>query len=190
MKSSNWGVTLRKYARFLHRDLSYFLAGIIIIYAVSGIALNHRSSFNPDYSIEVIEQQLDQPLPAQTEITKADVVKILAQFDADGNYTKHYFPQTGIMKVFLKGGSNLMVDLNDNHLVYEKLTRRPLLSAFTRLHYNPGRWWTYFSDFFAVGLLIITFSGIVMIKGKKGLWGRGGIELLLGILIPILFLFG
>ena len=151
--------------------------------------MNHRNTFNPDYSVEVIHQSLSKPLPPQGKLTKADVVELLAEFDADGNYTKHYFPQPGIMKVFLKGGSNMMVDLNRQTLVYEKLTRRPLLSAFTLLHYNPGRWWTYFSDFFAVGLLIITFSGLIMIKGKKGLWGRGGIELLLGILIPILFFF-
>ena len=28
-----------------------------------------------------------------------------------------------------------------------------------------------------------------MLKGKKGLWGRGGIELAIGILIPLLFIF-
>jgi hypothetical protein len=28
-----------------------------------------------------------------------------------------------------------------------------------------------------------------MVKGSKGLWGRGGIELLLGIALPILLLF-
>ena len=182
-------MTLRKYARFLHRDLSYFLAGIIIIYAVSGIALNHRNTFNPDYSVDRIEQTLTHPLPAQADLKKADVLQLLAEFEEEGNYTKHYFPEAGVMKVFLKGGSNMMVDLNNQKLVYEKLTRRPLLSAFTRLHYNPGQWWTYFSDFFAIGLLVITFSGLIMIKGKKGLWGRGGIELLLGILIPILFFF-
>ena len=187
MKSNNWGITLRKYARFLHRDLSYFLAGIIIIYAVSGIAMNHRNTFNAHYSVEKIEQKLSEPLPAQADMTKRDVVKLLAQFEEDGNYTKHYFPQPGVMKVFLKGGSSMVVDLSHQHLVYEKLTQRPLLSAFTRLHYNPGRWWTYFSDFFAIGLLLITFSGLIMIKGKKGLWGRGGVELLIGILIPILF---
>ena len=180
-------MTLRKYARFLHRDLSYFLAGIIIIYAVSGIALNHRNSFNPDYSVEVLETTLEQPLPIKEKIAKSDVLQLLKGIDDEAIYTKHYFPQAETMKVFLKGGSSLMVDLEHQQVVYEKLTRRPLLSAFTRLHYNPGRWWTYFSDFFAVGLLIITFSGIIMIKGKKGLWGRGGIELLLGILVPILF---
>ncbi|MZI58189.1 peptidase, partial [Enterococcus durans] len=45
-----------------------------------------------------------------------------------------------------------------------------------------------FADAFAVSLIVITVSGMVMIKGPKGLWGRGGIELVGGILIPILFL--
>lgn len=93
------------------------------------------------------------------------------------------------MKVFLKGGSSLVVELSTRHAVYEKLTRRPLLSALTKLHYNPGSWWTHFADLFAAGLIIITVSGIIMIKGPKGLWGRGGIELAAGIIIPLLFLF-
>ena len=92
-------------------------------------------------------------------------------------------------KVFLKGGSSLVVELSTQHAVYEKLTRRPLLSALTKLHYNPGSWWTHFADLFAAGLIIITVSGIIMIKGPKGLWGRGGIELAAGIIIPLLFLF-
>lgn len=57
----------------------------------------------------------------------------------------------------------------------------------TKLHYNPGRWWTWFSDIFAVALMVITLTGLFMLKGNKGLWGRGGIELLIGIAIPILF---
>ena len=93
------------------------------------------------------------------------------------------------MKVFLKGGSNVMIDLAGHHVVYEKLTRRPLLSTLTKLHYNPGSWWTHFSDLFAGGLILITLTGLIMLKGPKGLWGRGGIELAAGILFPLLFLF-
>ncbi len=71
------------------------------------------------------------------------------------------------MKVFLKGGSNLMVNLQTKQAIYEKLTRRPLISALTKLHYNPGRWWTHFADVFAVGLIIITVTGMVMLKTKR-----------------------
>ena len=181
----DWVRSVRKWSRNIHRDLSFLFSGVLIVYALSGIVMNHKDSINPNYSVSRVVYTVETQMP--TQMKKADVLNILKDIDEEGNYTKHYFPQPGIMKVFLKGGSNMMVDLGQQKLVYEKLTRRPLLSAFTRLHYNPGRWWTYFSDFFAIGLLIITFSGLIMIKGKKGLWGRGGIELVLGILIPILF---
>ncbi len=183
------GTLLRKWCRLVHRDVSFFFSGMILIYAISGIAMNHRNSFNPHYSIERREYRLTEPLPAQADIGKENVLKLLKAIGEEENYTKHYFPEEGEMKVFLKGGSNLAVSLADGRTVYEKLTRRPLLSALTKLHYNPGSWWTYFSDLFAGGLILITLTGLVMLKGPKGLWGRGGMELAAGILIPLLFLF-
>ncbi len=188
MKSGNFGTAIRKASRFIHRELSYFIAGMVLIYAISGFVMNHRDTINPNFSVEQKEFVADA-LPAQADIKKEDVLKLLAPLGEKDNYTKHYFPQPGTMKVFLKGGSSLVVNLATRHAVYEKLTRRPFLSAVTKLHYNPGRWWTYFADFFAIGLMVITLSGVVMLKGPKGLWGRGGIELLLGIAVPLLFLF-
>ena len=92
------------------------------------------------------------------------------------------------MKVFLKGGSNLWVELATGHVVYESVKRRPIIGSMTRLHYNPGKWWTIFSDIFAIGMVVIIVTGVVMLKGNKGLIGRGGIELLAGMAIPIAFL--
>ena len=191
MKSDNnrTCTLVHKWSRTIHRDLSYFLAGMIIIYAISGLVMNHRRTFNPNYSVELKEYTINQPLPPQEELTINDILNLLAPLDETDNYTKHYFPQEGKMKVFLKGGSSLLVELTNGQAHYEKLTRRPLLSTLTQLHYNPGRWWTWFSDFFAIGLLIITITGLILVKGSKGLWGRGGIELAAGILIPLLFLF-
>lgn len=45
-----------------------------------------------------------------------------------------------------------------------------------------------FSDVFAGSLVLITLTGLVMVHGGKGLWGRGGIELVAGILFPLLFI--
>ena len=56
------------------------------------------------------------------------------------------------------------------------------------LHYYTGQWLTYFDDILAVFLIIITLSGVIMLKGSKGIIGRGGIEMIVGIVIPILFL--
>ena len=182
------GSAFRKWSRILHRDVSYLFAGMILIYALSGILMNHRGDLNPHYSVEVKEFKVTQDLTDKEKIDKALVLDILQPLDEVGNYTKHYFQKDGRMKVFLKGGSSLVVDTQTGAAVYEKLERRFLLSDMVKLHYNPGKWWTTFSDVFAVSLILITLTGLVMVKGPKEFWGRGGILFIIGILVPILFL--
>ena len=116
------------------------------------------------------------------------MINILEPYNEANNYTKHYFPNNESMKVFLKGGSSLVVDLTNGDALYEQVKKRPIISQFNRLHYNPNKWWTIFSDIFAFSLVVITITGLIMTRGNKGLWGRGGIEFIIGILIPLLFI--
>lgn len=69
--------TLRRWSRNIHRELSFFFAGILIIYAISGIVMNHRNSINLNYSIERKEYRVQVPLPSQEEIKKTDVLSLL-----------------------------------------------------------------------------------------------------------------
>ena len=182
------GASFRKWSRILHRDVSYLFAGMILIYALSGILMNHRSDLNPHYTVSCHEYKVTADLSDKEKVDKALVLTLLEPWNEADNYTKHYFPTEGQMKVFLKGGSSLVVDTKSGEAVYESLKRRPLLSDMVKLHYNPGRWWTTFSDVFAVCLILITLTGLVMVKGKKGFLGRGGILFIIGIIVPILFL--
>lgn len=184
-----WSNSLRKWSRIVHRDLSFFFAGMVLIYAISGIVMNHRDTINPNFSITRKEYKITEKLPDKAGMSKERVLALLEPLGEAGHYTKHYFPQANVMKVFLKGGSNLVVDVKTGEAVYESVTRRPLIGAMARLHYNPGQWWTYVADIFAIALIVITLSGILLLKGNKGLIGRGGIELIAGILVPLLFLF-
>lgn len=181
---SNW----RKWARAIHRDLSYFFTGMVIIYAVSGIVMNHRDTINPNFSIERREFVI---APTDIPAKPADVARVTAMLRSMGeeaNYLKHYFPTEGVLKVFLKGNATLVVEQATGKAVYECMRKRPLIGAMARLHYNPGKWWTVFADLFGVALIVITLSGIVMLKGSKGIVGRGGVELIAGIAVPLLFL--
>ena len=185
----NFTKQLRKWSRIIHRDLSFFFSGVIIIYAISGFVLNHKKDFNSDYSIKTFDFNIEGNYPLlQDNFTKDRVLNILQAYKEADNYTKHYFPDNESMKVFLKGGSSLVVDLNNGNALYEKVRMRPVISKFNWLHYNPNKWWTVFSDIFALSLITITLTGLIMIRGKKGLWGRGGIELAIGIIIPLLFI--
>lgn len=189
MNPKNSGSWIRKWSRAIHRDLSFFFAGVICIYAVSGICLNHKRDFNATYSLKRYDLVLTGDFPVMSSAVDKDrIVSFIDQLPDRETYTRHSAVGEDGVKIFFKGGSSLEVDLSDGSAQYEKLRKRPVLGAFSRLHYNPSKWWTWFSDIFAVSLLLITVTGIVMLKGPKGLWGRGGIELLAGILIPLLFI--
>ena len=177
----------RRWCRVLHHDLSFVFSGMVLIYAISGIYMNHRDTINPHYSVVRTEQSVAS-LPSPEDITRQDVEQIMEQVGVRERYTKHYFPKSGQMKVFLKGGSSLEVELATGHVVYESLRRRPLVSQMTKLHYNPHKWWTWFSDIFAVAMVLIVLTGLFMLKGRNGLLGRGGVELIIGIAIPIILL--
>ncbi|HTN68015.1 MAG TPA: PepSY-associated TM helix domain-containing protein [Dysgonamonadaceae bacterium] len=186
----NFNKKLRKWSRIIHRDLSFFFSGVIIIYAVSGLVLNHKKDFNSDYSIKVFNFNIAGNYPLlQDDFTKNHILNILEPYNEVNNYTKHYFPKDNSVKVFLKGGSSLEIDLTDGTALYERVRKRPIISQMNWLHYNPNKWWTLFSDIFAFALIIITLTGLFITRGKKGLRGRGGIEFIIGMLIPLGFLF-
>ena len=178
MKGVNW----RKWCHVLHRDLGYLFFGATVVYASSGLAINHRNDWNPSYSLT--RRELAVPAPGREgKFTRQDATNLLARAGVDGVYQKHYFPAEGEVKIFFEGGS-VVVERESGRAVVETLRRRPLLHTFNRLHYNPGRWWTWFADTYSVALLLLAFSGLFLLRGHHGLTRRGGVLVLIGILVP------
>lgn len=178
----------RKYCRKIHLHLSYLFVGVILVYAISGITMNHLKDFNPQYMISAKNYQAEGYYPHKQNFTKEEVIGLLETVNESDNYKKHFYPNSSTMRVFLKSGSTFSLNTQSGEVNYEGLQKRPIFSQLAFLHYNPNKWWTIFSDIFAVSLIIICITGIFMNKGKKGIIGIGGIEILVGILIPILFL--
>jgi hypothetical protein len=57
------------------------------------------------------------------------------------------------------------------------------------LHLNHYRGlWTYRADLYAVALFLLAVTGMFVIKGKKGITGRGAWLTGIGVLIPLVFL--
>ena len=179
----NW----RKWNRKIHRDFGYFFFGMTIIYALSGIAINHISDWNPNYDIETAFYEISEPSQFNNA-SKEKVLTLLTLVGEEDNYRKHYYPREELLKVFLDKGS-LVLNTQSGDASIEKLKRRPIFFYVNYLHYNPGSWWLWFADIFCGALILIAITGIIMNKGKKGLKGSGGVYLALGIIIPLVFLF-
>jgi len=145
------------------------------------------NDWNPNYTVEVDEFQTDISLVKNDQI-KNNIKLVLAEVAPKATYKKHYYPQNNLIKIFLKGGSSVVVNTNSGNGRAEFLKKRVVFYQSNFLHYNPHKWWMWFSDAFAGALILFAVTSFFMVKGKKGMRGRGGIYTAFGFLVPLLFL--
>jgi len=177
----NW----RKWNNILHRDIGYLAVGLTVVFAVSGIAVNHVGDWNPNYSIERTTIHVEAPQNLQLP----DVVAaILRQLHITERPQSTFRPSPQEVQIFLEN-QTIQVNLKKGSGTWERVSERPLLRDFNYLHLNHAKKaWTYFSDLYAIALLFLAVSGLFVLKGKNGLAGRGKWLTGVGLLIPILFL--
>lgn len=179
-------MTLFKLNKLLHRDLGYLVVGMILIYAISGIAVNHKGDWNPNYIINHQDYGLGRMIE-KTDVNMTLINEILEKAGAAGEYKNHYFPNDEELRIFVNGG-NITVFLERGDFTVETIRQRPIFKQVNLLHYNPGKIWMWFSDVFCVVLAFLAISGLFILKGKNGLIWRGAILTAIGILVPLLLL--
>jgi uncharacterized protein len=177
----------RKWVRILHRDIGYIVAGLTLIYAISGIAVNHTADWNPNYSIKKSVTNIN-PILDSVLTSKNLVFDLLAQIGEKGKLKSSFSPDPNTLNIFVDGNT-ITVNLKTGEVTQEKVSSRTLIRETNFLHLNaPKEIWTFVADIFAVALGFLAISGLFMIKGKKGIRGRGAWLTALGLLIPIIFL--
>lgn len=179
-------MNLYKLNRSLHRDLGYFFIGVTLIYAISGIAINHRDDWNPNYIITAKEFYTSEKI-IRYQASREQIDNILARIGEKHSYKNHYFPKADLMRIFIEGG-RVEVELSTGNCLMETNRKRPFFFQVNKLHYNPGVLWMWFSDAFCVALAFLAISGLFILKGKNGLKWRGTIIGGLGLLVTIAFL--
>lgn len=178
---------LAKLNRVTHRDIGYLITGLTLIYAISGIALNHKHDWNPNYIFENRSFRTDADLSRET-FNEETARSILKSIGNPSGFKTFYFPTGNRVTIFIDGGF-IQIDTRNGTGNIEMIKKRPLFYQFNFLHYNPGRWWKYFSDIYCVALILVTITGLFIIKGKNGITRRGAILTIIGIILPLLFLF-
>lgn len=174
--------TVRKWLRIIHRDLGYVMVGITIIYGISGYVLNHLDGKDPAY--ETIEGTAwlasglskDEIETAWAQQSQLPTLKRILPIDQE-----HY-------RLMLDGGIGVYQSGN-GEVAYEQHIKKPFIYFINKLHYNKVGGWTIMGDIFAFTLIFFAISGLFMVKGPKGLAGRGKWYLLIGLAIPIAYMF-
>lgn len=179
----NW----RKYNRILHRDIGYLFFGMCIIYGLSGIALNHIDDWDPSYIINTKTIQID-PARIQRMLTRVEIQQLLEEQNIRNAYKQQYFPGDNTLKIFVKNGS-LTLDIKTGQGKFEEIRRRPVFYEVNYLHYNnPKFLWTWYADIFGGAMVIMATTGLLMLRGKRGFSGRGKWFVVIGVIIPLIFL--
>jgi hypothetical protein len=176
--------------RNLHRDIGYFCIGFSIIFAVSGIAVNHIADWNPNYAVK---QQV-KTVESETWLKLQDsqiAEQIITVYELEHAVKSTFWKNKKQFEVFLEDGDTLMWDRVSQEVFYQDIEPRIVLQALNKLHLNETRnAWVYFSDLFAGMLIFLALSALFMVKGKHGPAKPKSIVLMsLGVVIPAFFLF-
>ena len=173
----------RPILRGIHRDIGYLAVGLTLVYALSGIAVNHIEDWDPNFVHVDTTHQLEG-IPSE----EADAVAFVES-------------QLGIEEaaddVFSFSESRIVVNYAQRSLTINPVTGsvaekgqspRFILRIMNWLHLNRGKKaWTYFADGYAAMLVFLALSGMFMLPGRRGLIGRGGVLVLIGVALPLLY---
>lgn len=86
--------------------------------------------------------------------------------------------------------NDVVFDLKTGKGEITTFNKTPFINEILKIHKNDSSWWIYYSDVFALGLIIIAMTEAFMVKaGKFSFKQRGWKLTLAGIIFPLIFLF-
>jgi len=179
-------VKWRRWFRALHRDVGYVAVALTLTYALSGLAVNHIEDWNPNYRFQSETFDLG-PVPAGTAAEQAGFV--IARLRLDPAAVRGHFLETASdLRVFLGDGQEARPSPRTGGGRLKTIPAGAVLFEVNALHLNNLKGvWTYVADLFAVALVFLALTGMTMMKGDRGLAGRGKWFVGAGLLVPIGF---
>jgi hypothetical protein len=184
-KPQSFSAQLRKrwraWLRSLHRDVGYFAVGFTMLYAMSGIAMNHIDDWDPNFRASEISHKI---APLTDEMSDADATARVIAATGLASKVSDVFRAGDEVRLTFASGEKATAITDTVTVQYRR--DRFFFRVADWLHATRGKQaWKYISDAYAVLLLYLAISGIFMIKGRLGLRWRGTSLIALGLALPI-----
>lgn len=179
----------RRWNAAIHRDLGYLCAGLTVVYAISGVAVNHTADWNPNYRTVERTVALDGDLAAGDPGAPAFAAAVLERLGVEEESRGSFRPDPGTLQIFLGEGTSVTVDVAAHTATLEAVRDRRGLRQVNFLHLNhPKRLWTWMADAYALALALLAVTGLFVLRGRNGITGRGAWLTAIGVAVPALFL--
>lgn len=168
----------------LHRRLGFLVTGMLLVFAISGIALNHQSHWDPYYTVSNAREMVED---LRSSMSEDDLDQYLRKrYGVEENLESSFWESSRIVAMSYSNGISFVIDLRDNSIVSEITRKRPGVYNLIHLHLNGFKGlWILAADLFAVGLILLSLSGVYLVRGK---YTRNEfVFLIAGILMPVVF---
>ncbi len=90
----------RKWNFVLHRDIGYLCIGLTILYAISGVAVNHIDDWNPSYEISKESLSIGKIERKSVIVSKEEVDSILEKIGANQKFKNYHQTDENSIKIF------------------------------------------------------------------------------------------
>jgi hypothetical protein len=171
----------RAWLRAVHRDIGYLAVGFTVIYALSGIAMNHIEDWDPNFHASETSRKIT---PIGDALSDAEAAQqIAAAAGLTGKIDDVYRAGDEIRLTFANGSKATAIG---DTLTVQNRRDRLFFRAADWLHATRGKpGWKFIADAYAALLLYLAISGLFMIKGRLGLRWRGLALVTVGLAIPL-----
>lgn len=177
----------KKKVRNLHSTLGFFYVGLIISFALSGLMMNHREYWQPEkYTIQSTKISLPAPLDKNALNDDGRVEQLIKQLGIDDKVRRHMV-RKGELRISC-GTHDVDVDLKTGEGEITEFIKTPFISQIMGLHKSTSDWWIYYSDIFALSLIMIAVTGMLLMPTQKQQRRRAWILAIAGVVFPILFI--
>ncbi len=176
--------SFRSVCRTLHREFGFLAVGLTLVYGISGLAVNHAHHWDASYKRTSEDLQMEPVgIGPTAEITPV----VLSRLPLTRPVKNTWRAAPDKLQVFVEGGQ-YDVDLVGGRVVRSGFAKRSLLWDMNFMHLNSGKApWTGIADAYAGILILLAVTGIFLVKGSRGLGGRGGLLMALGFLVPVIY---
>ena len=178
-KKWKWRPVLRQ----VHRDIGYLAVGLTLVYALSGLAVNHIEDWDPNF-VHVERTHALDDIP-QEEAAAVEYVAGALGIDERPSDVFAYSSERIVVNYEQR---TLTINPIAGEVLENGQSPRLVLRIMNWLHLNRGKKaWTYFADGYAVMLILLAVSGMFMLPGRRGILGRGGLLVAIGMALPLLY---